>query len=133
MLLFWKALENYLGSHVRENTKALNGRKNVDIHTLTSSLHEKCGFLCVIMSRLYSKYVVHISKIMAVGIMISTVDIYPSGASFVKHCNTYMYMHTECPKKKTYHFFRATLTKIHNINIWTQISFSTPYEAHLKN
>ena len=31
--------------------------------------------------------------------------------------------------KETYHFFRATLTKIHAIkinNIWTQISFNTP-------
>ena len=30
--------------------------------------------------------------------------------------------------KETYHFFRATLTKIHaiNINIWTQIIFNTP-------
>ena len=30
--------------------------------------------------------------------------------------------------KETYHFFRATLTKIHaiKINIWTEISFNTP-------
>ena len=38
--------------------------------------------------------------------------------------------------KETYHFFRATLTKIHRINInhiWTQISYSFPHEAHLKN
>ena len=38
--------------------------------------------------------------------------------------------------KKTHHFFRATITKIHCIkinNIWTQISYSSPHEAHLKN
>ena len=38
--------------------------------------------------------------------------------------------------KETYHFFRATLTKIHYIkinHIETQISYSSPYEAHLKN
>ena len=38
--------------------------------------------------------------------------------------------------KETYHFFRVTLTKIHLIkmnHIWTQISFSFPHEAHLKN
>ena len=32
--------------------------------------------------------------------------------------------------KETYHFFRATLTKIHTIkidNLWTQLSFNTPY------
>ena len=31
--------------------------------------------------------------------------------------------------KETYHFFKATLTKIHSFkinNIWTQISFNTP-------
>ena len=35
-----------------------------------------------------------------------------------------------------YHFFRATLTKIHAIkinDIWTQISFNTPQEEYLKN
>ena len=38
--------------------------------------------------------------------------------------------------KETYHFFRATLTKIHHIkinHIWTQISYNSPREAHLKN
>ena len=39
--------------------------------------------------------------------------------------------------KETYHFFKATLTKIHRIkinHIWTQISYySSPHEAHLKN
>ena len=38
-------------------------------------------------------------------------------------------------QKKTYHFFRATLTKIYSIkinHIWTQISYSFPHEAHLK-
>ena len=33
------------------------------------------------------------------------------------------------------HFFRVTLTKIHSIkmnHIWTQSSYSTPYQAHLK-
>ena len=39
--------------------------------------------------------------------------------------------------KETYHFFGATLTKIHSINmnhihIWTQINYSIPYQAHLK-
>ena len=37
--------------------------------------------------------------------------------------------------KETYHFFRATLTKIHCIkinHIWIQISYSYHYEAHLK-
>ena len=35
-----------------------------------------------------------------------------------------------------YHFFRATLTKIHRIkinHIWTQIIYSSPHEAHLRN
>ena len=35
--------------------------------------------------------------------------------------------------KETYHFFRATVTKIHPIkiyHIWTLISYYTPYEAH---
>ena len=39
-------------------------------------------------------------------------------------------------QKKTYHFFRATLTKIQSFkinHIWTQISCSTPDKAHLKN
>ena len=38
--------------------------------------------------------------------------------------------------EETYHFFRATLTKIHHIKInqnFTLISHSTPYESHLKN
>ena len=38
--------------------------------------------------------------------------------------------------KETYHFFRATLIKIQSIKMnhnWTQISYSTPYQAHLKN
>ena len=37
--------------------------------------------------------------------------------------------------KRNCHFFRAMLTKIQmKINhIWTQISYSSPYEAHLKN
>ena len=38
--------------------------------------------------------------------------------------------------KETYHFFRATLTKNHCIkinHIYTQIGYSSPYEAHLKN
>ena len=37
--------------------------------------------------------------------------------------------------KETYHFFIATPTKIHHIkinHIWTLISYSTPYETHLK-
>ena len=37
--------------------------------------------------------------------------------------------------KETYHFFRATCTKIQSIkmnHIWTQISYSTPYWAYLK-
>ena len=37
--------------------------------------------------------------------------------------------------KETDHFFRATLTKIRSIKInhnWAQISYSTPYQAHLK-
>ena len=33
--------------------------------------------------------------------------------------------------KETYHFFRATLTKIHGIKI--SHSYDSPYEAHLKN
>ena len=40
--------------------------------------------------------------------------------------------------KESSHFFRATLTKIHQIKInhtciWTQISIITPYQAHLKH
>ena len=38
--------------------------------------------------------------------------------------------------KESYHFFRATLTKILLIKIsqiWTHTSVSSPYEAHLKN
>ena len=38
--------------------------------------------------------------------------------------------------KETYHFFRATLTKIHFIkisNIWAQISFNIPSWEYLKN
>ena len=45
-----------------------------------------------------------------------------------------MYMHWA--SKETYHFFRATLTKIHFIkinHIKAQISYDSPYEAHLKN
>ena len=37
--------------------------------------------------------------------------------------------------KRTYLFFRATLTKIYLIkmnHIWTQISYSSPHEAHLE-
>ena len=44
--------------------------------------------------------------------------------------------YTERQKKLTTVFFRATLTKIHLIkicNIWIQISYSSPHEAHLKN
>ena len=45
------------------------------------------------------------------------------------------YNYTE--RQKKHHFFRGTLTKIyhikiHHFNIWTQVSYSTPYEAHLK-
>ena len=38
--------------------------------------------------------------------------------------------------KETYHFFRATRTKIQSIkinHIWTQISYSSRHKAHLKN
>ena len=38
--------------------------------------------------------------------------------------------------KETYHFFRVTFTKLHCIkmnHVWTQISYNTLYEAHLKN
>ena len=44
-------------------------------------------------------------------------------------------LYTLSIKRNSYHFFRATLTKIHNIKInyiWTQISYCSPYEAHLK-
>ena len=37
--------------------------------------------------------------------------------------------------KGTYQFFRALPIKIYNMkinHIWTKISYSTPYEAHLK-
>ena len=42
-------------------------------------------------------------------------------------------MYTE--RQKKHHFFRATLIKIHIKidHIWTLISYSSPYEAHLKN
>ena len=39
-------------------------------------------------------------------------------------------------RQKKHHFFGATLTKIDRIKInhnWTQISYSSPHEAHLKN
>ena len=45
--------------------------------------------------------------------------------------NSFSIYYTE-PQKK-HHFSRAALTKIHNIqinHIWTQISYSSPYEAH---
>ena len=45
----------------------------------------------------------------------------------------WLYVHWA--SKETSHFFRVTLTKIHNIkmnHIWTQISYSSPHEAHLK-
>ena len=38
--------------------------------------------------------------------------------------------------KETYPFFRATLTKIHNIkvnHIWTEITYYSSHDAHLKN
>ena len=38
--------------------------------------------------------------------------------------------------KEPYHFIRATLTKFHHIkinHIWTQVSYSSPHEAHLRN
>ena len=54
-------------------------------------------------------------------------------------CNLFIYifkvskylwhLHIHWASKETYHFFKATLTKIHAIkinNIWTQISFNTP-------
>ena len=40
----------------------------------------------------------------------------------------FMFYHLHWASKETYHFFRATLTKIHSIkinHIWTQISFNT--------
>ena len=45
-----------------------------------------------------------------------------------------MNMYINWASKETYHFFRATLTKIQTIkmnHIWTQISYNTPYQAHL--
>ena len=45
-------------------------------------------------------------------------------------------MHHTLSVKRTYHFFRATLTRSHSINInhvWTQMGYSSPYGAHLKN
>ena len=44
-------------------------------------------------------------------------------------------VHVHWASKETYHFFRAMLTKIHGIkinHIWTQISYSSPHEAHPK-
>ena len=41
----------------------------------------------------------------------------------------FFYSDIHWASKETDHFFRVTLTKIHNIkinNIWTQISFNTP-------
>ena len=46
-----------------------------------------------------------------------------------------IYMYTE-RQKETYRLFKVTLTKIHRIKInhlWTQISCSSPHEAHLKH
>ena len=48
----------------------------------------------------------------------------------------YIDLHIHWASKETYHFFRAMLTKIHRIkmnHIWTQISYGSPHDAHLKN
>ena len=40
-----------------------------------------------------------------------------------------------CASEETYHFFRTTLTKIQSIKMnytWAQISYTIPYQAHLK-
>ena len=49
---------------------------------------------------------------------------------YINYCNIHW------ASKETYHFFRATITKIHFIkinHIWTQISYCSPNESHLKN
>ena len=54
---------------------------------------------------------------------------------FHSWCCIHITVELHWASKETYHFFRATLTKIHCIkinHIWTQISYSYPYLAHLK-
>ena len=60
--------------------------------------------------------------------------IFPSWNGGTSFCPLMLHLHWA--SKETYHFFRGTLTKIRRIklnHIWAQISFNTPYQAHLKH
>ena len=110
-----------------------NGWFQVQCLMSVSNVYEHCQFpLTLNITRQMYQYAVKANGTHSAE-MTSHPCISLSMVHTLLHSNVMSVLHTEHQKK--HHFFRATLTKIHiKINhIWTQITYSSPYEAHLKN
>ena len=77
----------------------------------------------------------HIHNIHAKYSILSELFLSETNSKRSENSNKYSPNNVHWASKETYHFFRTTLTKSHCIkinNIWTQISFNTPYKEYLK-